>query len=170
MKNLVLIGMRGSGKSTIGKILAKKMNRDFWDSDREIEKQYGESISQIFEKKGEAFFRTLEKKAVEKISQQKNAVIATGGGVILNDENIFRLKEKGIVIFLYVSINRIAQRIKGSHRPSLTGKTIETELAEIWEKRQDRYFSSADIVVEANGEFGEVIKKIMTKFDNFLAK
>ena len=171
MKNIVLIGMRGSGKSTIGKILAKNMGRNLWDSDREVEKKTGKKIAEIFQEKGEKGFRELEKKEIARIAQERNAILATGGGVILDNENVENLKKNGVFVFLQTPIQILVERIsRNKNRPSLTGKDITEELGEIWKKRKERYHFCADIIINANKSHGIVAEEIMAKFDKFSEK
>lgn len=107
--NIVLIGMPGCGKTTIGKLLAKKLGREFVDTDVEIVNNYGTSIPQIFATKGEGFFRTLEKNVIEVCGKQSATVIATGGGAILNEKNIDALRQNGILVFINRDINNLAR-------------------------------------------------------------
>lgn len=100
MKNLVLIGMMGCGKSTCGRRLAEALRRDFVDTDGEIERLAGCPISEIFATKGEAYFRQLETDVAKSLAKTENLVIATGGGMILAEENRQYLRENGVVIFL----------------------------------------------------------------------
>ena len=98
-QNIVLIGMPGSGKTTIGKIIAGATGRDFVDTDEMIVKKHGE-ISKIFAVKGEAYFRTLEAEAVKEASKRSGCIIATGGGAVLKKENVKALKQNGVLFFL----------------------------------------------------------------------
>ncbi len=158
--NIVLIGMRGSGKSTIGKELAKRLERNFIDLDEEIEKYANQSISEIVKNKGWDYFRTIEQKICTIFAKGKNLVIATGGGIVENEENIKNLKKSGIIIYLKCSPKICAERIKNSNRPSLTGKNIEEELEEIYKKRKEKYEKAADIVIENSKDLKHVLNKI----------
>jgi shikimate kinase len=150
-KNIVLIGMRGSGKTTIGKLLAKKLNKDFIDTDNYIEKKERKKISKIVDEKGWDYFREKEKKCIEEISKSGNSIISTGGGVVLNEENIKNLKRNGIIVFIKTPIKILLKRINNiTERPSLTGKAMEEELKDIWEKRKDKYMKYTDIIYEKN--------------------
>ena len=172
MKNLVFIGMRGAGKSTVGQKVAQKLGRKFFDSDAEIEKFAGKKIAEIFEKNGEKKFRELEKKIIKKLSREKNAVIATGGGAILDAKNVENLRKNGILIFLNAPIEVLQKRIFGDkNRPSLTGKNPADELAEIWKKRQKKYFAAADFEIFDDGKILEkekntekIAEKIVANF------
>lgn len=158
MKNIILIGMRGSGKSHVGKLLAEKLNRDFFDSDTEVEKQADTSIVDIVATAGWDAFRALESRCIRRLASKSNAVIATGGGVVLREENIAALKKNGVIVFLHVPLPDLRERISGKDlatRPSLTGISPADELAGIWEQRKDAYFRAADIVVDCPNSSGD---------------
>lgn len=142
--NMALIGMPGSGKSTIGKILSKKLKLNFIDLDEYIEQQEGISINEIF-KKGENYFRDIETKCIKSIKNIKNCVIATGGGVVLREENIKVLKTNSIIIFLDRSLSNIIDNIDISKRPLL--KDNINKLYKIYDDRCDLYKSYADFIV-----------------------
>ncbi|OGI00097.1 MAG: hypothetical protein A2Y25_04200 [Candidatus Melainabacteria bacterium GWF2_37_15] len=121
-KNIVLIGLMGSGKSTIGKCLAEKTSMEFFDTDELIIQKAGKPISKIFEDAGEPFFRDLESEAIEEVSKKQNAVISTGGGAVLRDENMENLKKSGILFFLQASPETLYERVKDDKsRPLLRG-------------------------------------------------
>lgn len=139
MKNIVLIGMPCCGKTTLGKGVAKKLNLKFIDTDEFIEKKFSKSTSEIIEQKGINFFRNIEKEVIKKISTCENTIIATGGGTILNGENILNLKKNGIFIFLEREIEDILKNenfIK--NRPLLKNKDdlyrLYNERIELYEK------------------------------------
>jgi len=173
MKNIVLIGMRGSGKSSIGKALAKKRGRPFFDTDAIIEQISGKTISEIVEKNGWETFRNLETKVCQKVGERKGIVIAVGGGAILREENVSTLKKNGIFLFLNVPITVLVHRIQHSkrneHRPSLTGKAISEELQDIWEARKDHYHKYADIIFPFDKKKGvsAQAEEILTHIDSF---
>ena len=144
-QNLVLIGMRGSGKSAIGRTLAKILNFEFADVDEILEGSEKMTIPAIVEKHGWDYFRDLETKYTQEVAKKKNCVISTGGGVILREENMESLKKNGEIIFIHSPIKQLAQRVaKDSDRPSLTGKTPHEELEEIWQARKELYRKYAD--------------------------
>jgi shikimate kinase len=159
-KNIVLTGMRGSGKTTIGKELAALMNRKFIDLDQEIEKHAEMPISKIVETHDWDHFRKLEKEVNKKVAQLSGVVIATGGGTIIDEENEKSLRENGFVVFLKCPIEILAERIKNSeNRPSLTGKSAVEELEEVWQERKQRYEESADLIF--NGEETEELFNLL---------
>ena len=117
-KNIVLIGMPGCGKTTLGKILNKELAMEFYDMDNCIERKANKKISELFEK-GENYFRDIESVVCKELSKKKNVIISTGGGVIKRKENIDFLKENGIVIFIDRSVDDIIGDVDISKRPLL---------------------------------------------------
>ncbi|MEK9148903.1 MAG: shikimate kinase, partial [Candidatus Desantisbacteria bacterium] len=118
VKNIVLIGFMGSGKTSVGKALFKKLNIPYVDSDEVIEAEEKRPISQIFEEDGESYFRDKEIEAIENLSERRGWIISTGGGVVLNPENIFNLKRNGLIFYLKTIPSVIYNRIKDdSTRP-----------------------------------------------------
>lgn len=157
-RHLVLIGMRGSGKTYFGKKIAKILGREFIDLDQLIEKCEGMTISELVKSHGWDHFRRLESMAVEKVSElKKPVVIATGGGVVLDPKNMKLLKQNGKIVFIFAPPSVLAERIKKSkNRPSLTGKGFTDELQSIWQERRDLYLKYADIVWDDTS--GKVVK------------
>ncbi|WAM32469.1 shikimate kinase [Caldicellulosiruptor naganoensis] len=120
MKNIVLTGFMGSGKTTIGRLIAEKLKIDLVDTDSEIIKEFGLTIDQIFEIHGEKKFRECEKRVIERVSKLENVVISTGGGVVLDPENVRLLRKNGVIYFLYASPESILKRLKDDNtRPLL---------------------------------------------------
>ena len=146
-KNIVLIGLMGSGKSAIGRTIAKKLGRRFIDTDRYIERKSGKTIPEIFDS-GENEFRTFEKEVIKKISQYVGIVIATGGGAIKDPENFRYLKESGWIIALYASPATLYKRIEGKRiRPLLLNEGDPVKkLEEIFNERKGMY-AQADFQV-----------------------
>lgn len=145
MKNIVLTGLRGSGKTSLGKVLAKKLKWDFIDMDELIEKQEKMKISEIVEKHGWEHFRNLEKEAAAKIGQMEKTIISTGGGTIIDPENEKSLKQNGRIIYLYRSPEDCLKHTKDDpNRPSLTNSESKLQEMEImYKKRNGRYCQSA---------------------------
>ncbi|MFH1546553.1 MAG: shikimate kinase [Patescibacteria group bacterium] len=147
-KNIVLIGMRGSGKSAIGCVLAKFLDFEFMDVDRELEKNEGMKIPEIVGKHGWQHFRDLETKYVKKAAVKNQAVISTGGGVILRKENVENLKKNGVIVFIHAPLDHLARRVsRNKNRPSLTGKSPHEELEKVWQQREKIYREAADVEV-----------------------
>ena len=124
-KNIVLIGIMGSGKTTLGKIIAEKTGMEFIDTDEMVIQRVGKQIGEIFEEHGEAYFRDIEAEIVEEVSKKENCVISTGGGVVLRDENVDSLKRTGVMFFLTASPMTLWERVKGDKlRPLLKGDNV----------------------------------------------
>ncbi len=158
--NVVLIGFMGAGKSTIGKILAEKLEKRFIETDDLIEEKAEKSIPKIFEEEGENRFREYEKKVIKEITAIGDAVISCGGGVVLNSENIKRLKKKGVVVLLTASLEEILQRIsEDTNRPLMS-----TDLRALLKERAPLYASAADITVNTECSVNTVIDTIMRRY------
>lgn len=156
--NVVLIGMPGSGKSTVGKILAEKMGFSFVDLDAVIEGAAGKSIPQIFSEDGEPVFRDLEQKCAEEVSRHSEQVIATGGGVILREENMKALSKTGVIVFL----DRPVSDILGenlSDRPLLADDV--TRIHRLYDERIGLYRRYGEITVENCGTPEGTAEKII---------
>ena len=146
-RNIILTGPMGSGKSIIGKLLAKKLNYTFIDTDDLIESNEDISINEIFNKKGESYFRKLENNICKELSSKKNLVIATGGGIVLNPENIKYLRKNGIIVNLKSSVDTLWNRIKNSsNRPLLKVENPFEKLKKIVEEREE-FYNNADIFI-----------------------
>ena len=152
--NIILTGLRGSGKSTIGKLIAEKLKWKFIDLDIEIEKSANSKIKEIVETQGWEYFRTLESNMVKKISKRDKLVIATGGGTIIDPSNEKLLKKNGKIIYLYVKPEICAERILNDpNRPPLTDKksTLE-EIKHLYKQRNKRYAESADLTFKRSNK------------------
>ena len=147
-KNVVLVGFMGTGKSRVGRILAKKMGRRFVDLDGEIVRERGMSINEIFERYGEDYFRELESEAVKGVSSMEDLVISTGGGVLVRPENVERLKKNGVLICLTASAREILRRVGGrTDRPLLN---VDDKIGTIEKKLEERrrFYDLADLSVD----------------------
>jgi shikimate kinase len=155
--NVVLIGFRGSGKSTVGKALSDRLGREFIDCDAWIEKRTGLTIKEIFERHGESHFRTLESQAIGELSAMDGKVIATGGGAALKYQNMQVFKRNGgKIFFLEVGPETAFRRIQEdattrSRRPALTEKDPFTEVKEQIELRKPYYEKGADVTIATDG-------------------
>lgn len=144
MKNIVLIGMMGAAKSTTGKVIAKKLNRPFFDADSVYVSLYGEKISETFERSGEAEFRRRETEVAKKLGALDGAVIACGGGVVLNPENMAALKANGIIVQLAASPEAIYARVsRNDTRPLLKEGGLE-KIKQIMFEREPLYDRYSD--------------------------
>ncbi len=147
--NLFLVGPMGSGKTTIGRQLARRLKKSFIDSDHEIEDHTGASISLIFDIEGEEGFRTREKAIIDELTRQENIILSTGGGVILAEENRQHLKDRGIVIYLYAPLKKLFYRTsRDKNRPLLQTENPREKLRQIVEERDPLYRETADLIVE----------------------
>ncbi len=158
--NIVLIGMRGSGKTTVAKVLSEKLQKRVIDLDEHFVKKNGMSISAFVEKYGWDTFRQKEKEIVDDVSLHNNCIIATGGGVVINEEHMLALKKHGICIYLKTPVEKLLQRmmINPGDRPALTNKqNLAEELQEIFNKRKSLYEGFADITVLTDRETPEEI-------------
>ncbi len=147
--NIVLIGFRGTGKSTVGRLLAKRLERDFVDSDKYIESATGKTIKSIFEEDGEDGYRKIETDTIAELSKSDNKVISAGGGAVLKDENVRNLKDNGFLVLLEATPEIIHNRITQDEntteqRPSLTDKKPLDEIKHLIEKREPAYKNAAD--------------------------
>ena len=164
---IFLIGPMGSGKSTIGKVLSEKLEYDFYDTDKLVEKVVGKKIKEIFEQNGEQYFRLKESEELDKTRKLKNAVIATGGGIIENEENRLFLKEEKKVIFLDSSIERKYDRTKESQkRPLLNNGDSMKILKNLYQKRLSFYQEVSKLKISMdNLTEGKIFEKILDFLD-----
>ena len=150
-RNIFFVGPMGAGKTTIGRQLAKQLQRDFFDSDREIEKRTGASIPLIFELEQEAGFRAREKAMIAELTQKENIVLATGGGAILDPENREQLSSNGYVIYLYAPISQLVKRTsRDKNRPLLQNEDPKKKMEELMAIRDPLYRSTADTVIKTD--------------------
>ncbi len=146
--NLILVGMMGSGKTTMGRSLARHLGKTFVDSDEEIVKRTGVTIPHVFDVEGEAGFRVRETAAIADIAQRDNIVLATGGGAVLAEQNRATLQQNGIVIYLKASVHDLWQRTRHDrNRPLLQTADPYAKLTELHHLRDPIYQEVADIVV-----------------------
>ena len=147
--NIFLVGLMGSGKTTVGRALARKLNKRFIDSDHEIEARTGVSIPVIFEIEGEVSFRQREADVIRDLTAQNDIVLATGGGAILNPDSLRYLHERGTVIYLRAGISSILQRTKNDkNRPLLRTADPRKKLEELEAQRHPLYEKAAHLVIE----------------------
>ncbi|RRD39133.1 shikimate kinase [Leptotrichia sp. OH3620_COT-345] len=156
MKNIVLIGMPASGKSTIGKMLSKKIKYEHYDIDRYLEMKENKKISTIFSEEGEKYFRDLETKYIKELSERKGIIISTGGGAVKRAENMEELKKNGIIIFLSRKIEDIAKE-NHKYRPLL--QNIEN-INKLYKERIELYNMYADITIENNKTLYKITDRI----------
>ena len=137
-RNIFLIGPMGSGKTAVGRHLARLFHFTFHDSDADIEAKTGVDIPFIFEKEGEAGFRVREKESIDRLTRLESIVLATGGGAVIDPANRRALAERGAVVYLATSVDQQIERTRHArHRPLLTIPTPKTELKELMQRRAD---------------------------------
>jgi shikimate kinase len=157
-QNIFLIGPMGSGKTAVGRYLARLMKFAFYDSDVDVEKRTGVDIPFIFEKEGEAGFRLRESESIDRLTQMTGIVLATGGGAVISPENRRWLSERGTVVYLLTSIEQQLQRTRhGRHRPLLNGTDPEVRLRQLMGQRAALYEEIADITVSTDERRAQLV-------------
>ncbi len=164
-KNIYLIGFMGSGKSFVSDAMEKIYQKKKVEMDEEIQKAEGMSISEIFRKKGESYFRALETALLCRLGKENNLVISCGGGVPMREENVTEMKRNGSVILLQAEPKTVYERVKDCHdRPLLEGNMNISYIAEMMEKRSGRYKAAADFTIHTDGRPAEEIcREILEK-------
>jgi shikimate kinase len=151
-RNIFLIGPMGSGKTAVGRQLARLFRFTFHDSDADIEAKTGVDIPFIFEKEGEAGFRIRERESIERLTRLESIVLATGGGAVIDSANRAALAERGFVVYLATSVDQQIERTRhGRHRPLLQDTDPEQKLNELMTRRAVLYAEIADLTVKTDG-------------------
>lgn len=165
--NIILIGMRGSGKTTVGNLLAKKLKRNFIETDQLIERKTGLTIRRIVETFGWKTFRNYESEIIKEVSTLKDVIIATGGGVVEQQNNVRELKKKGVIIWLEAEVKNLRGRIgEDKERPLLTkAKSMVEDLKRILIKRERLYKRAANYIINTDNRtpsqiVAEIIKHL----------
>ena len=164
--NVVLIGYRGTGKSSVGKVLAARLDRPLLSTDSEVVRLAGQTIPAIVEQHGWEYFRDLESKVCQELAGQNGLIIDTGGGAILRSQNVDVLKQTGKLFWLTASVETIAKRIgSDTQRPSLTGtKSFIDEIQDVLQDRLPKYQAAADYVIETEGRsLSQVADEILAR-------
>lgn len=147
-KNIFLVGPMGAGKTSVGRYLAKQLNKQFYDSDLEIEKKTGVSLTWIFDLEGMTGFRQREMRTIQSLSLLENIVLSTGGGCVETPEVRTCLQQHGLVVYMEVSLQTQLNRLKrDKKRPLLQGDNPQEVLINLWEKRESYYEDIADFTV-----------------------
>lgn len=165
--NIILIGFMGSGKTSIGKLLARELSFEFIDTDEEIEKEENLKISKIFDEFGEEYFRDLETNYIRKlIPSSKSLIVSTGGGLPLRDCNAKILRELGIVVYLKAKKDTIVNRVKEDNtRPLLKSNDLEERVDSLLELRDPSYHAAAHIEINTDDlSFSDIILEIMEQY------
>jgi shikimate kinase/3-dehydroquinate synthase len=167
MQNVFLVGLMGAGKTTIGRILARKLGLRFIDSDHEIEARTGASIPWIFEIEGEQSFRRREADVIRELTGQQDLVLATGGGAILSADNRAFLKARGTVVYLRATVNSILQRTAhDKNRPLLQTADPRKKLEELMAVRDPLYMEIADIIIDTGRpNVQSMVQTILTQLE-----
>jgi len=167
--NLILVGMMGSGKTTMGRVLARHLDKEFVDSDEEIIKRTGVTVPHIFDVEGEAGFRQREVAAIRELAGRDNMVLATGGGAVLNGDNRAILKQNGIVIYLKANAHDLWQRTRHDrNRPLLQTENPYARLVELFQQRDPLYRQVSDIVVQSGKQSAHsLMLRLVDEIDTF---
>ena len=165
MTNIFLIGPMGAGKSTIGRQLSNTLKMPFKDSDHEIVARTGASIPLIFEIEGEEGFRKRETAMIDELTSLDGVVLATGGGAVLKEENRAMLRDRGVVLYLYASLDQLFERTsRDRNRPLLQTENPRARLEEIMTQRDPIYHELADLVVHTDDRsIRSVVKEIVVR-------
>jgi len=150
--NVYLVGYPGSGKTTIGKLLAIKLNRSFTDVDKYIENRYHRTIATLFEEKGEAGFREIERRSLQEISGFENVLVSTGGGLPCFFDNMDVMNQTGMTIYLKTNVNDLLNRLDSNihNRPLINGKSSEElrDFVEMNLKKRESFYNQAKCIIE----------------------
>ena len=163
--NVILTGLRGTGKSSVGKVLAQRLKFAFVDTDTRIEELAGCRIAAIVAQHGWEHFRALERQVVTQVAATDRHVVAAGGGTLIDAENARLLKTHGVVVLLVCDLSILQCRLAlSSNRPFLTGQSsAAVELAQVWEVRKERYHAVADVTYDVSAESINVVEDLERK-------
>jgi shikimate kinase len=169
--NLILTGLRGTGKTSIGQRLATTLRRPFFDTDWLIEQQIGEPIPQYVGRWGWEPFRDIEHQVICQVARLQDAVISPGGGALMYARNVAVLKPSGIIVLLTANPVKLAKRLERSHvRPRLTdAPNLETEMVALWREREALYRKACDIVVSVDAESDDAEADFHAKVSTLLS-
>ena len=163
MKNIVLVGMLGAGKTTVGEVLATKLNRELKDIDCVIEQEQKKSIIEIFTDDGEEAFRKLESETIEKFSNMSDLIISTGGGALEKANNLSNLQKNGIIIYLKADIEELFKRVKNETQRPLLKEQDPLEVIKKLIKKRKKFYLMADITIITDNKSPEKITEEIIK-------
>lgn len=164
---IILIGFRATGKTTVGKLLAKRLGYPFVDLDEYIERKLGKSIREVVEEEGWQAFRAEERKAMREFAERGDLVLSLGGGAVMHEAEMEALKEEALVVWLSAPVETIIERLSrdpktATQRPSLTKKSLEEEVRELLSRREPLYARFADLRISSEGlSPEEIVQKIL---------
>lgn len=162
MNNIILCGFMGCGKSSVGRKLASKTEREFVDMDRYIEEKAGKTVSEIFAEQGEEAFREMEREACRELSEREDLIIAAGGGTLTFKENVETLRKGGRIVFIDVSYENLCKRLsRDTRRPLLQVENRNERIKELLEQRLPLYKSAAGVFVNGNFSSARVADNII---------
>lgn len=160
--NLYLVGFMGTGKSTVGRLVARQIGFEFVDSDHEIERLQGKPVSQIFAEQGEAAFRAMEREFIERGHPVKKCVVSCGGGLIVPPGMLELLRSRGVIICMHAPIDTILQRtMHATHRPLLAVENPEQRLRELYAQREALYRRSGTMVLTDKRPLREIAAHVL---------
>ena len=162
--NIALIGFRGTGKTTIGRLLSRKLDKKLISTDEEIETRTKMSIAKFVKKYGWDKFRETEAEVIDGVSDFDECVFDTGGGIIMRNENIVNLKKNGLIVLLTADIKTITNRIKNDKRPALTKSNYIDEIKGVLQEREERYKNAADYSIDTSGLTPEEVCDLITHY------
>lgn len=163
MKNIVLVGMMGAGKTTVGEYLSAKLNRELKDIDCVIEQEQKKSIIEIFTDDGEEAFRKLESETIEKFSNMSDLIISTGGGALEKANNLSNLQKNGIIIYLKADIEELFKRVKNETQRPLLKEQDPLEVIKKLIKKREKFYLMADITIITDNKSPEKITEEIIK-------
>ena len=168
MKNIVLVGMMGAGKTTVGELLATKLNRELKDIDRVIEQEQKKSIIELFTDDGEEAFRKLESETIEKFSNMSDLIISTGGGALEKANNLSNLQKNGIIIYLEADIEELFKRVKNETQRPLLKEQDPLEVIKKLIKKREKFYLMADItIITDNKSLEKITEEIIKAIKNY---
>jgi shikimate kinase len=163
--NIFLVGPMGSGKSAVGRQLARRLGLEFVDSDAEIEARTGVDVACIFDREGEAGFRAREREVIDQLTRRSHSLVATGGGAVLDADTRERLRSRGCVVYLRTSVDQqLARTRRGTHRPLLENPDPRGTLQRLMLQRAHLYEETADLAVDTDG------RKVRTVVDEIVRR
>ncbi|MDD3594150.1 MAG: shikimate kinase [Candidatus Gastranaerophilales bacterium] len=167
-KNIVLTGMMGAGKTTVGRLLKMSLRKDFVDIDTEIEKEAGKTIVEIFECYGEELFRKLEHKIILNFSRESDIIISIGGGALENEENYINLSSNGVLFYLQASAEELYERVKhDKNRPLLKTLKPKDTLEKLLKKREERYLLSDEVIETSGKSAANIVEEIKVRYEKY---